>query len=63
MHGATRLAFQRAKYGDDASGVLERTTERAALYAKAAVAVAAKLDDKDARLGAVAVVDARPLAA
>ena len=42
VHGPTRLAFQRQKYGDKASGVLERTTEQAEAYAKAAVAVAAE---------------------
>ena len=36
VHGPTRLAFQRRKYGDRASGVEERTTELAAAYLTAA---------------------------
>ena len=42
VHGPTRLAFQRRKFGDRASGVLERTTESAGRYAAAAVRVAAE---------------------
>ena len=33
VHGPTRLAFQRQKYGDGATGILERTTEQAEQYA------------------------------
>jgi hypothetical protein len=43
VHGPTRLAFQRRKYGDGASGTLERTTESAGRYAVAARQVAGEL--------------------
>ena len=42
VHGPTRLAFQKLKYGARASGVLERTTERAGQYAATAARVAAE---------------------
>eukprot|EP00041_Stephanoeca_diplocostata_P023751 m.590040 g.590040 ORF g.590040 m.590040 type:complete len:293 (+) comp22374_c0_seq1:351-1229(+) len=40
VHHATRLKYQKEKYGTNATGVLERTNERAAAYAAAAVRVA-----------------------
>jgi lysophospholipase L1-like esterase len=42
VHGPTRLAFQRQKYGDRASGILERTTEQAEQYSAAVRRVAAE---------------------
>ena len=43
VHGPTRLAFQKRKFGDKATGVLERTTERAGAYAREAMRVADEL--------------------
>jgi len=43
VHEASRLRFQRAKYGDKATGVSERSTETAGRYAAAAARVAASL--------------------
>ena len=40
VHAPTRLKFQREQYGDKATGRLERTTERAGMYAKAAERIA-----------------------
>lgn len=43
IDGAARLVHQKAKYGDLATGVLERTNDNTAKYAEACRAVAAKL--------------------
>lgn len=44
VHHAQRLQFQKERYGDKATGVLERTLESAGIYAQACKDVASELE-------------------